>query len=455
MLRFRKAELPAVANLSKEEVVTLQVLRQKGESNCAIARRLGITEATVRYHLRQQAQPTPDRRAKTPLIVQMQLGEVVEHWWADQCQQLPGGRSPSVHLLYSHLVDQYAYTGSYKSVRKFVRDRYPAPVSRPLRRIETPPAAQVQSDWLEANVRLRAADGSVEVVKRYGFVMTLSHSRKTAIIWSERMDQLAWQHVHNEAFKRLEGIAAVNRIDNLKTGVAKGSGSTAQINTAYAGYARTMGFHIDPHHARQPQQKGKVERRVGAFKQLDLQRIFDGLPDLQNYTDETLRRDSVIRKCPVTGLSVHQTWRDEQPLLRPLPAGLPEPFDLIKQAAVHKDCTIRFEGCTYSVPYRFAGASVEVHGCSGSAQIVDPQSGAVLKQYPRQSEALLLIDQDCYEPQPMGIDDAMAMPAPLPLGQMAIRLAEVAATGVATRSIDFYAQIASAKSQSQTAGDQQ
>jgi transposase len=144
--------------------------------------------------------------------------------------------------------------------------------------------------------------GRVSQVKRYGFVMTLSHSRKTAIIWSESMNQLAWHHVHNEAFQRLGGIAAVNRIDNLKTGVASGSGVWGEINSAYAAYARTMGFHVDPHAARQPQQKGKVERRVGAFKQLDWNRVFDSLADLQVYTDETLRRDSVIRHCPVTSV---------------------------------------------------------------------------------------------------------------------------------------------------------
>jgi transposase len=215
---------------------------------------------------------------------------------------LPKHRPPSVQQLWSYLVDEYDYRGSYKSVRKFARSHFPAPARRPFRRIETPAAAQVQSDWLETNVRLRDSAGRVSQVKRYGFVMTLSHSRKTAIIWSESMNQLAWHHVHNEAFQRLGGIAAVNRIDNLKTGVASGSGVWGEINSAYAAYARTMGFHVDPHAARQPQQKGKVERRVGAFKQLDWNRVFDSLADLQVYTDETLRRDSVIRHCPVTSV---------------------------------------------------------------------------------------------------------------------------------------------------------
>jgi transposase len=432
--------------LSKEEIVTLKVLRLKGETNQAIADRLGITEGAVRYHLKREAQQAADGRRKLSLIEQLQVVEVVDHWWQDQVASLPKQRPPSVHQLWSYLVDEYSYGGSYKSVRKFARHRFPTPAARPLRRIETPPAAQVQSDWLETNVRLRDDSGCVSLVKRYGFVMTLSHSRKTAIIWSESMDQLAWHHVHNEAFKRLGGIAAVNRIDNLKTGVASGSGVWGQVNSAYAGYARTLGFHVDPHEARQPQQKGKVERRVGAFKQLDWNRAFDSLADLQVYTDETLRRDSVVRKCPVTGLSVHATWLSERELLRALPATLPAPFDAIKQASVHKDCTIRFEGRTYSVPYRFARKTVEVRGCSGFILIVDRSSGVILQQYPRKTRELLLIDQDCYEPDAFHDELPLDVPRPLPLGRMAKRLEEIAAQGVAVRSIDFYAAIATAKS---------
>ena len=433
-----------MGKLSKEEVVTVHVLRQTGETNQAIATRLGITEGAVRYHLRRQAEAACDRRAKLSLIEELQLTEVIDHWHADQLERLPPGRSPNLHSLWTFLVDEYAYAGSYKSVRKFVRDRYPAAAKRPLRRIETPPAAQTQSDWLETSVRLLGDEGAVGLVKLYGFVMTLSHSRKTAIVWSQSMDQLAWHHVHNEAFKRLGGVAAVNRIDNLKTGVASGSGVWGKVNESYAAYASTMGFHVDPHEARQPQQKGKVERRVGAFKKLDLSRVFSSLEELQTYTDESLQRDSVCRKCPVTGESVHATWLIERDLLRPLPATLPMPFDLIKQADVHKDCTVRFEGRTYSVPYRFAGRKIEVRGCSGIVQMVDPKTGQVVKQYPRHTAKLLLIDQDCYEFEESDGSEPQ-VPRPLPLGKMARRIEEIALQGVAVRSIDFYAKIAAAK----------
>lgn len=207
-----------------------------------------------------------------------------------------------------------------------------------------------------------------------------------------------------------------------------------------------MGFHIDPHEARQPQQKGKVERRVGVFKCPDFARIFDSVEMLQRCTDETLQRDSVVRKCPVTGTSVHSTWLKERDLLRPLPATMPEPFDLIKQAAVYKDCTVRFEGRTYAVPYRFAYKTVEVRGCNGFVQIVDPNSGAIVKQFPRKSQELLLIDQDCYEPSSGDEQSIGGVQRPLPLGQLARHIDELASQGVAMRSIDFYAAIAEKKS---------
>ncbi len=199
-----------------------------------------------------------------------------------------------------------------------------------------------------------------------------------------------------------------------------------------------MGFHVDPHEVRQPQQKGKAERRVSAVKQrLNLKRAFDSLGDLQAYTDEQLNRDVKTRPCPVTGTSVFDAWHAEQELLRPLPATLPEPFDLIRTCDVHKDCTIRFEGRTYTVPFRYAFGSVEVRGCSGFIQIVDRKDGQLIRQYPRNSEQLLWVDPTCYEGEA-----TPEVAAPRPLGKMARKLEAIAASPVEQRSIDIYAQLA-------------
>jgi hypothetical protein len=252
------------------------------------------------------------------------------------------------------------------------------------------------------------------------------------------MDQLAWHHVHNEAYRRLGGVAAVNRIDNLKTGIAHGCGAWGQINEQYRVYARTMGFHIDACEVRAPEQKGKTERRVGDCKGLNIAgRHFDGLEGLQAWIDADRAARASRRICPATGLSVAASWEAEKPFLRPLPELLPEPFDLVKTAPVHKDCMVHFEGRSYPVPFVYVGRSVEVRGCSGSVQILDPQTACMLVSYARRTQERILTNTACYE----GPGTAEVIP-PKPLGRMARKLQEIASLPVQQRPMDLYAALA-------------
>ena len=141
-----------MGKLNEEEIVTLQVLKSKGQSNRAIARQLGVAESAVRYHLRRQAARAKDGRKKRTLIEQLQLTEVIAHWWQGQQELLPQDRSPNIQQLWNFLKQEYHYLGSYKSVRKYVRTTFEKPKLRAFRRVETPPGAQTQSDWMEEKV---------------------------------------------------------------------------------------------------------------------------------------------------------------------------------------------------------------------------------------------------------------------------------------------------------------
>jgi hypothetical protein len=123
--------------------------------------------------------------------------------------------------------------------------------------------------------------------------------------------------------------------------------------------------------------------------------------------------------------------------LRPLPEWLPEPFDLVRTVPVHKDCTVHFEGRSYAVPFSYTGRAVEVRGCSGRVQIVDPQTAAVLVSYPRHTRERIVIDPACYD----GPGTAQVLP-PKPLGRMARKLQEIAALPVERRPVDLYAALA-------------
>jgi len=419
--------------LTPEEIVTLLVLKGKGQSNAQIAHTLGVSEGAIRYHLRRQGQL--DGRKNKPHKADA-LAEVIDHWIFTQQPQAQEGeplRPVNIRGLFDWLFGEHHYQGSYKSVLRFVRSRYPRPRLRPFRRVETPPGAQAQVDWGE----FHNLDVGAGPQTQYGFVLVLSHSRKEVLIWCRRMDQLAWHHAHTEAFRRLGGIPAVLRIDNLKTGVIQGAGPWGQVNEAYRSYARSLGFHIDACLPRCPEDKGKVENKVGNLKRrlrLEGQR-FDTLAGLQDWTDRELTNWAQQRLCPATGDSVAASWQAEQQRLRALPPVLPLAFDLAVTRTVQKDCTISFEGRVYSVPFVLCGLSVEVHGCVEVLQVLF--EGQVVAEHPRHSRARLLLEPTHYE----GPGDARVA-APVPLGKMGRRLQEILARPVEQRPLDLYAALA-------------
>ena len=418
--------------LTPEDIVTLRVLKDKKQSNRQIARNLQVSEGTVRYHLSRQGQP--DGRQHKPHKAEA-VAEAIAFWLRTQTPQEGQPDQPprpaNVRGLFEWLQREHHYQGSYKSVLRFVRARYPKPRLRPFRRVETPPAAQAQVDGGESS----DLDVGAGPQKLYAFVMVLSHSRKQVVVFCPRMDQLSWHSAHNEAFRRLGGIPAVLRIDNLKTGIVQGAGPWGEVNEAYRAYARAVGFHIDACLPRSPEHKGKVESKVRFVKRrLRLSGTFNGLAELQQQAYEQLLAADAQRLCPVSGQSVQQTFEAEQRLLRPLP-NLPEPFDLAVTRTVQRDCTVHFEGRVYSVPFLLAGLAVEVRGCAGLVQVW--HNGQIQAAHPRQTQERLLIEPSHYD----GPGDERVA-APLPLGRMGQRLQEILEMPVEQRPLDLYAALA-------------
>jgi hypothetical protein len=230
---------------------------------------------------------------------------------------------------------------------------------------------------------------------------------------------------------------AVVRLDNLKTGISQGAGPWGQRNPAYQSYANNLGFHIDACLARCPEDKGKVENKVGNLKrQLRLAgQHFDGLAPLQEWTDQELNRWAAGHVCPSTGDSIEVSWQQEVAYLRPLPAVLPLAFDLALTRTVQKDCTIHFEGRVYSVPFTYCGLAVTVHGCADVIQVL--HQGQLVAQHPRHSRQRLVLDPAHYE----GAGDDRVSP-PVPLGQMGRKLQELLQLPVESRPVDLYAALA-------------
>src|SRR3954470_23613203 len=124
----------SLATLTREQIATIEVLQQRGQSQRHTARILGVSEGAVRYHLRRAHDGADDGRQMPSRIEQLGLAEAVAPWWQAQTEITGQERPPSVLLLQEFLRDEYGFNGSYKSVRKFVRARYGRPPVRPFRR---------------------------------------------------------------------------------------------------------------------------------------------------------------------------------------------------------------------------------------------------------------------------------------------------------------------------------
>jgi Mu transposase, C-terminal domain len=102
---------------------------------------------------------------------------------------------------------------------------------------------------------------------------------------------------------------------------------------------------------------------------------------------------------------------------------------------VQRDCTVSFEGRTYSVPFVHCGLAVEVRGCAEVVQVL--HDGRVVAEHPRHSRQRLLLDPAHYE----GVGNERVSP-PLPLGKLGRRLQEIVLLPVEQRPLDLYAALA-------------
>lgn len=413
--------------LGLEGRMTVKELHGRGQSNREIARLLDVTEGAVRYHVRRQAERAIDGRAK-----QVHLAERWrEHIVAFLDARHSSGRV-NLAALHAHLVEEYEYTGSLRSLQRYCRSQFPAPKRRARRRVETAPGAQAQVDWAEFTELLIAGRRQ----DLYAMNMQLSHSRFDAVVWSERKDQLAWHHAHNESLRRLGGVPATMRVDNEKTAVSRGAGAWGEINPAYRRYAQAVRFHVDACAPRSPQAKGKVERRIrdGRLREDPKRRHWASREELQEWSDERMDASARRRVCPATGTSVYEAWEEEKSYLAPLPT-LPEPFDLVATRRVSEDCLVAFEGRSYSVPFALLGEMVEVRGCAEQVQILF--GAGVVASHPRQTRCRLLLEPSHYD----GEATETVLP-PLPLGKMGKRLEEIYRLEPAKRPVDLYAALA-------------
>lgn len=119
------------AQLRQEDRMAIESLSRHGVGNREIGRKLGVTEGSVRYHARRQAQGAVDGRSRQASSLEPLRGEI-EAW-----RQALGGGPVNLLDLHAWLRDEHGFGGSTRAVQRFYTRAYPRPRRRARRRVTT------------------------------------------------------------------------------------------------------------------------------------------------------------------------------------------------------------------------------------------------------------------------------------------------------------------------------
>ncbi|MCP3105575.1 IS21 family transposase [Myxococcus sp. K15C18031901] len=294
-------------------------------------------------------------------------------------QRLEVGRN--ARAIYEELVDTQGYTGSYISVRRFVRALKDSQGPEAKAVIHTAPGEEAQVDYGEGPMVRHPETGKYRRTRM--FVMTLGYSRKSVRLLCWKSSSQTWAQLHEDAFRRLGGVARTVVLDNLREGVLAADVYEPALNPLFRDVLAHYGAVAVPARVRHPDRKGKVESAVGHAQRTPLKGLrFESLEAAQAYLDAWEARWADTRIHGTTKRQVAAMFSEERPQLLPLPV---EPFRYYAfgERVVHLDGHVEVDGAYYSVPPGHIGRKLHVQWDSLHVRLLLPSSGLLLREHTR------------------------------------------------------------------------
>jgi len=293
--------------------------------------------------------------------------------------QLGLSRGRNAMAIWQDLVDTCGFRPGYQSVRRFVHKLHPSPSPEARVVIETAPGEECQVDYGEGPLVRHPATGKYRRTRL--FVMTLGYSRKSVRLLVPHSSSRVWAELHEKAFRRLTGVARVVVLDNLREGVLAPDIYDPALNPLYRDVLRHYGAVGLPCRTADPDRKGKVEASVAHAQKTPLKGLrFETLEQAQAYLDHWEQRWADTRIHGTTKRQVAAMFAEERPALLPLPL---EPFRYYQygERTVHLDGCVEVDAAYYGAPPGWIGRRVQVQWDSLHVRLLDPLTGALLREH--------------------------------------------------------------------------
>ena len=317
--------------LERRMVFEVHRLKDMGLSARQIANELGLGRRTVRKYLRRPEKTIQKRIGKSKLDPYKPLIDklIEEH------PDTPGT------VILRHIRDQ-GYDGGITIIREYLAGR--GKQRKAFIRIESPPGEQMQLDWGYFGTIVY---GNAKR-KLYAFAITESYSRELYVEFTHSQKQAVLHQCLLNAFGFFNGTPGKVVVDNMATAVIERHGSLVRFNDAFLDFLRP--FKISPVacNARQPQEKGKIERSIRYIRQSFWPlRVIKDLSDANYQVRKWLDETANTRIHGTTGEKPSERFLNVK--LRPLLEHLSDCRDTVS-AKVHKDFAVRYDNNFYTVP---------------------------------------------------------------------------------------------------------
>jgi transposase len=322
--------------ISTEVFMDINSMRHLGHSLRKIARDTGLHRKTVTTYLANNSFPKYHREKKTHSVLEPYTQIIKDYLEEDNYQ--------ATWIL--GRLKRMGYTGSYETLKLYVRTIKEQKQRIAYTRFETEPGLQAQFDWGEFTVQ--EADGRKTTL--YGFIMVLGYSRAMYVEFVERCTLETFMDCHIRAFKLLKGVPAEILYDNMKHVVISRENGKAVFNTEFLHFAHHYGFKPVACPPYSPWVKGKVERPISYIREqfwrgYNFTSVVRANEEVQKWLSETANQ----RIHGTHHEEVQKRWEEEIPFLGQLP---PSDYDTSLKffRKVYKDCLLSFGGNRYYVP---------------------------------------------------------------------------------------------------------
>lgn len=269
--------------------------------------------------------------------------------------------------LYDMLVAR-GFTGTIRVLRTYLRRVRPKPKTEAFLRVKPLVAEQAQIDW--GHVGYLDMPGGKRPL--WVFVCVLAYSRA---LWAELVLDLSVHSLRRSLVRAASFFGGSCRqwlFDNPKIVVLERHGDAVRFHSALLELAGAMRVEPRVCGVRKPHEKGRVERairylRERFFAARTIHSIEQGNAQLLEFI-HTIAMQRPHPQCPER--SVADVFEEERPRLLALPDALPS-TDLVLPVVVDKTAFVRFDGNAYSVPAKFARASLTLVANDTHVRLLD------------------------------------------------------------------------------------